>query len=197
LIADADQKNSYSWPLYIELRNTNSPDADINSSQGAGALVRASNRSNGSPWLVGFHSEIAHGRDGFDGQIYPGATGTSILFNGELSQYAKGGTTIGLNLQNTPRSSYTGLHAINIQSSSSTQNWQNGIHFEGPGTTGNIGINYDSSHFNMGIDLADNSIRMNANQKFYLEKYSTIYFWYNSSTGKVELVKGGSVVASW
>jgi len=49
----------------------------------------------------------------------------------------------------------------------------------------------------MGLDLADNSIRLNGNQKVILEKSGGAYLWYNSSSGRIEIVRGGSVVASF
>lgn len=73
-----------------------------------------------------------------------------------------------------------------------------GIHFEGSGVVSNIGINFDLARYNMGIDLADNSLRMNAGQKLLLERYGTIYLSYNANSGNIELVKGGrGVVAAW
>ncbi len=196
LIAEANQQNSLTWPLYIQLSGTNHPGATMDSSQSVGATVRAFNRSTGNPWLAGFHSEIFHGRDGLTGPPVD-AHGTSILFNGELTTLTSSGGTVGLNLQNTSNSTVRGTHAINIQSGSASAIWQNGIHFEGTGIAGNIGINFDNAHYNMGIDLSDNSIRMNANQKVVLERNGTIFLWYNLDSGQVELVKGGSVVASW
>ena len=97
LISEATQTNSYTWPLYIQLNGTNSPSANMNSSQNVGATVRAFNRSTGSPWLTGFHSEVFHGRDGITSATVA-ANGTSILYNGELTTNSAGGVTIGLNL---------------------------------------------------------------------------------------------------
>jgi hypothetical protein len=196
LIADANQRNSHTWPLYIQLSGTTDPNATANSSQSVGSTVRAYNRSTGSPWLAGHHSEIFHGLTGLDGQQVE-TNGTSILFNGELTARSQHGRTIGLNLQNTPQSTASGSEAINIQSGSATAIWQNGIHFEGTGIAGNIGINFDTAHYNMGLDLANNSVRLNAGQKIILEKFGTIYLWYNPTTLKVELVKGGHPVATW
>jgi hypothetical protein len=201
LIVDANQKNSLSWPLYVQLSATTDPAADMNTSQSVGATVRAFNRSTGSPWLAGYHSEIYHGMTGLPalGGQQVDARGTSILFNGELTNRSLHGETIGLNLQNTPGSAAAGTHAINIQSTSTEAIWQNGIHFEGASgaIAGNIGLNFDSAHYNMGIDLADNSIRLNAGQKVILEKFGTIFLWYNAAAQRVELVKGGKVVAAW
>lgn len=196
LIAEASQKNSYTWPLYVQVNGTNHPGADMNTSQSVGATVRAYNRSTGSPWLAGFHSEIYHGRDGITGSNI-NANGTSILYNAELTNLTSAGTKIGLNIQNTVASTAPGTHAINIQSGSTTSTWLNGIHFEGSKTAGNIGINFDEAQYNMGIELANNSIRMNAGQKLILERYGTVYIWYNPASGQVEVVKGGTVVASW
>jgi len=49
----------------------------------------------------------------------------------------------------------------------------------------------------MGMDLADNSLRLNGNQKIFLEKFNTVFVWFNSATGKVEIVRDGRVMASW
>ncbi|MBO9872689.1 MULTISPECIES: hypothetical protein [Xanthomonas] len=193
LISESDQQNSYSWPLYIQLNATTHPNATQDSSQSVGATVRAFQRSTGSPWLAGFHSELFHGYDGI-AERNVATNGTSILFNGELTSYTNGGSTIGLNLLNTPGSSVAGTHAIQIQPG--THGWQNGIHFDS-GALGNVGINFDQSTYNMGIDLGDNSLRMNANQRIIFEKYGSVYLRYNSASDKVELVKKGTVVASW
>jgi hypothetical protein len=201
LVQDASQKNSNSWPLYIQLSGTTDPGADISTSASVGSTVRAFNRSSGSPWLAGYHSEIYHGSTAIDalGGQQVETNGTSILYNGELISRSTHGRTIGLNLQNTIASTGSGVFAINIQSTSDATGWQNGIHFEDPagGTAGNIGINFDAAHYNMGLDLADNSLRLNAGQKIYLEKTGAIYLSYNAKTQKVELVKSGQTVASW
>jgi len=201
LIAEASQKNSYTWPLYIQLSGTTDPTADINTSQSVGSTVRAFNRSVGSPSVLGYHSEMYHGmteipaRGGHDVD----ANGTSILFNGELTSRSSHGRTIGLNLQSFPDSTVAGTEAINIQSTSPRAIWQNGIHFESFAApiAGNIGINFDAAHYNLGIDLADNSLRLNAGQKIYLEKFSQIFLWYNPATARVELMKSGQLVAAW
>lgn len=193
LVTEASQANSFSWPLYIQLNGTNSPSATKDSSQSVGATVRAFNRSTGSPWLTGFHSEVFHGLDGVNGANVA-TNGTSILYNGELTTRVGSGLTIGLNLQNNEGSTAMGTHAINIQPGS--RGWVNGIHFDS-GATGNIGISFDSAHYNMGIDVADNSIRMNANQKLYLEHFGQVYIQYNSNSGLVEIVRNGRVVASF
>lgn len=195
LVAEAKQQNSFTWPLYIQLTGTDNAGATLASSQSTGVNVRAFNRSTGSPWLASVHSEAYHGKDGIAGPSL-NTQGTSLLFNGELSSYSSTGTAIGLNLQNTPNSTQPGTYAINIQSTSNAAVWRNGIHFEGPGN-GNIGINFDQAHYNMGISLGDNSLRMNAGQRFLLEQTGAVYLWYNSMASRVELVKSGNVVAFW
>jgi uncharacterized protein YjaZ len=73
------------------------------------------------------------------------------------------------------------------------------VHFDSNGNynTGDIGINFDGSHYNMGLDLANNSMRLNAGQKVFLEESGAVFLWYNASNRKVEIVNGGSVVASF
>lgn len=194
LISESSQTNSYTWPLYIQLAATDSPSATQLTSQSTGATVRAFQRSTGSPWVSGYHSELFHGLNGLGGPTVA-TNGTSILFNGELTRKASTGKTIGLNLQNTIGSAGQGTHAIQIQPG--PMGWSNGIYFEAGGT-GNIGINYDQASFGMGIDLGNNSLRMNADQKVVLEAFGQVFIRYNSSNGRVEIVKGGStVVASW
>jgi hypothetical protein len=197
LVAEADQKNSYTWPLYIQLAGTTDPTADQNSSQSVGATVRAFNRSLGTPWIAGYHSEVFHGAASVTGSALD-AKGTSLLFNGELITKSSSGTTIGLNLQNTASSTTGGTHAINIQSGSATAVWQNGIHFEAVGNVaGNIGVNFDAARYNLGIDLADNSMRLNAGQKIYLDKFNQVYLWYNPQAARIQMVRSGLVVGSW
>ena len=102
---------------------------------------------------------------------------------------------IGVNVQNTTGSNSPGDHAVNIQSGSPSAIWQNGIHFDpvpGGGIAGNIGINMEG-HYNMGIDLGDNSQRMTADQSLILERFGTVRIRFNSSTGNVEIVNGNSV----
>jgi hypothetical protein len=199
LVAEASQTNSYTWPLYILLTGTNSPSATQSSSQSAGSTVRAFQRSLGTPWLVGYHSEVFHGQNGLTPQGLDGpaiaTNGTSILYNAEMIARSTGGASIGVNIQNTARSTVQGTHAIKIQPG--PQGWANGIYFDNGGA-GNIGINFDQASFAMGIDLGNNSLRVNANQKLVLERFGQVFIRYNSGNGKVEIVKGGStVVASW
>ena len=201
MVAEGTQPDSFLWPLYIELRGTSSKSATRETSQSVGATVRTLVRSLGSPWTAGFHSELAHGSDALEGGNVIPTKGTSILMNGEMRSYSSGGTTIGVNLQCVYTDTRTKNcdDAINIQAGSATAVWYNGLHFDSNGsyTTGNIGINFDRSHYNMGLDLADNSIRLNGNQKVILEKSGGAYLWYNSSSGRIEIVRGGSVVASF
>jgi hypothetical protein len=201
MVGEGTQTNSFLWPLYIELRGTSSKSATRETSQSVGATVRTLVRSIGSPWTAGFHSELAHGSDALEGGNVIPTNGTSILMNGEMRSYSSGGTTIGVNLQcvYTDSRSKNCDDAINIQAGSATTVWHNGIHFDSNGNyvTGNIGIDFDRSHYNMGLDLANNSIRLNANQKVVLEKSGGAYLWYNSSSGRIEIVRGGSVVASF
>lgn len=201
LISDGSQTNSFMWPLYIELRGTTSGDATMPTSQSVGATVRSVVRSAGSPWTAGYHSELAHGRTDWASGPLVATQGTSILFNGEMRSFSTGGNTIGLNLQcvYTDSTSQHCDNGINIQTGAATTYWQNGIHFDSNGNyiSGNIGINFDQSHYNMGIDLADNSLRMNAGQKIIMEKNGTVYVWFNQVTGMVEVVKNGVVTASF
>jgi hypothetical protein len=199
LIADGSQKNSFLWPLYIELRGTTSGDANMASSQSVGATVRTVVRSTGSPWTVGFHSEIAQGRSTWTDGAPVATKGTSILFNGEMRSFATGGRTIGVNLQcvYTDSTSQRCDTAINIQAGGATTYWQDGIHFESSGNVpaGNIGINFDKSQYKMGLDLADNSVRLNAGQKIFLDKDGAAYIWENPSTHAVEIVRAKVVAA--
>lgn len=192
IVAEATQTNSYTWPLYVQLNATNSSSATQNSSQSAAISARTFQRSTGSPWVVGYHSELFHGKDGANGNTLQ-TNGTSILYNGELISTSTTGSSIGLNINNTIKSTVIGGSAIQIQPG--TMGWRNGIHFDSGGR-GNIGINFDASVYNMGIDLANNSLRLNANQKIYLEKFGSVYIQFNSSTNRVEVIRGGKVVAS-
>jgi hypothetical protein len=201
LIGEGSQQNSYLWPMYIELRGTTNSAATMQSSQSVGATVRSLVRSVGSPWTAGYHSEIAHGRLGLaSGNVVP-TNGTSILFNGEMRSYSAGGDTIGVNLQcvYTDSNSKNCKHALNIQAGSSTTAWQNGIHFESIGNyvTDSIGINFDQSRYNVGLDLGDNSLRLNAGQKILLTKDGTVYLRYNQSSDRVEIFRSGMRVASF
>jgi hypothetical protein len=201
LIGEGSDVNSYLWPLYVELRATTSPHATLPSSQSAGVTVRALVRSTGSPWTAGIHSEIAHGRESLESGTVIATNGTSILLNGEMRSYSSAGETIGVNLQCvfTDKYSKNCDHAINIQAGSPTTTWRDGLHFDSSSgySSGGIGINFDRARYAVGLDLANNSVRMNANQKIMLEEGGNVYLWYNSSTKKVEIVNGGSVVASF
>ena len=197
LIADANQKNSHTWPLYIQLAATSSPDATQATSGSVGAYVRAFNRSAGSPWVTGYHSELYHGYASITGPQVE-ANGTSILYNGEMLTKSRHGVTIGLNLQNTVDSTGPATHAINIQAANALATWQNGIHFDGRGVAGNVGINFDVARFqNMGIDLGDNSIKLNAGQKIYLDSTGKTYLWCNTGASRIEIVRAGQRVAAW
>jgi hypothetical protein len=72
------------------------------------------------------------------------------------------------------------------------------VHFESGGNfSGNIGINFEHSHWNMGIDCGDNSIRMNANQRLVLEQFGQVWLQYNQATDRVEIYRHGTLVASF
>jgi hypothetical protein len=209
LIADGSQPFSNQWPLYVELRGTTSSGATqfdnvtgLPKSQSAGATVRSIVRSPGSPWTVGFHSEIAHGQTGWLSGTSVATNGTSILFNGEMRSFSTGGVTTGVNLLcvYTDSTSQHCGNSVNIQTQRAQTYWQNGIHFDntsGSYISGNIGIYFDQAQYNMGIDLANNSLRMNAGQKIILEKNGTVYIWDNPARGVVEVVRNGVVVASF
>jgi len=197
LIADANQRNSNTWPLYIQLNATTDPNATVATSGNVGAYVRAFNRSAGSPWLAAYHSEIYHGFTSLGGQQVE-TNGTSILFNGELLSKSSHGVTIGLNLQNTPDSTGPGTYAINIQSANPVATWRNGIHFDGAGTVGDVGINFANAHFaSLGMDLGNNSLRLNGGQRIFLDQSSAVYLTYNAQARQVQLVKSGKTVAVW
>ena len=197
LIAEANQTNSHTWPLYIQLSATDAVNATQATSGSVGAYVRAFNRSIGSPWLAAYHSEIYHGFTALGGQQVE-AAGTSILYNGEMLTKSRHGVTIGLNLQNTPDSTGSATHAINIQSANNVATWQNGLHFDGHGVVGNVGVNFDGARFqSMGIDLADNSLKLNANQRVYLDATGKTYISYNTAVGRIEFVRAGQRVGVW
>jgi hypothetical protein len=201
LIGEGSEQNSYLWPLYVELRGTTNDAATIKSSQSAGTMVRALVRSSGSPWTAGFHSEIAHGRESLESGKIVATKGTSILFNGEMRSYGTAGETIGVNLQcvYSDANSKECDHAINIQAGSASTTWRDGIHFDSAGSynTGKVGINFDQSRYHLGLDLANNSMKLNGGQKISLEESGAVFIWYNPATRKVEIIKGGSVVASF
>jgi hypothetical protein len=196
LLSANTQENSYAWPFYVELRATNHADADQDSSQSSGATVRAFNRSVGSPWLVGFHSEIHHGSDRDATPI--DAHGTSIGYNTELTRLSQHGTAVGVEIMNTPHSETWGTHGLEITSTGPASGWGNGIHFSAGDdyVAGNIGINFDQAQYNMGLDLGDNSMRMNAGQSIVLEHFGGVSIKFNPSTGNIEFYKGDSLVHS-
>lgn len=200
LVTDGSQSNSYQWPLYVEMRGTTNGNATQQSSQSAGAVIRGVVRSPGSPWTAGVHSEIAHGETAWLAGKPVATTGTSIAFNGEIRSFSTGGVTTGLNLQcvYTDSTSKFCDNGINIQAGAASTYWHNGIHFEAAGnySSGNIGINFDRSQYNIGIDLANNSLRMNAGQKFILDKDGAAYISYDATKDVVQIVRHGAVVAS-
>jgi hypothetical protein len=207
LISDGTATNSNQWPLFIELRGTTSPAAITKNSQGTpisasvGSTVRTIVRSTGSPWTVGYHSEVAHGETVFATGTPIATNGTSILYNGEIRSFSTGGVTTGVNLQCVYQDSTSRYcsNGINIQTGAPSTFWQNGIHFDTNGNyfNGNIGINFDQAQFHMGIDLANNSLRMNAGQKIVLEKYGQVWISYNQAKNTVEIWKNGLLAASF
>jgi len=201
LVTDGSQTNSYQWPLYVEMRGTTSANATQQSSQSAGAVIRGVVRSPGSPWTAGVHSEIAHGESAWLAGKPVATSGTSIAFNGEIRSFSTGGVTTGLNLQcaYTDSTSKFCDNGINIQAGAASTYWQSGIHFEAAGnySSGNVGINFDQSQYNIGIDLANNSLRMNAGQKFILDKNGAAYISYDATKDVVQIVKHGTVVTSF
>jgi hypothetical protein len=173
LIAEHDRPNSYMWPLYIELRATNHPDATQKSSQSTGALVRSYNRGKNGAWVVSYHTDLFHGQD-FDDKLPPVPTqGTSIGVNVELTRKSAGGTAIGVLAMATDASEYAGTDAILI-----TGRWNNGVHVatahessaainlgndKKRAPVGSRGL-WISGSYDVGIDMGDNEIRANARE---------------------------------
>jgi hypothetical protein len=54
-----------------------------------------------------------------------------------------------------------------------------------------------AANYNVGIDLGDNSQRINANQQLVLEKFGTARIRFNSSNGNVEIINGYSCTRSF
>jgi hypothetical protein len=194
LISENTQTNSFSWPLYVELRGTSSSSATQTTSQSVGATVRAYNSSIGSPWLAAFHSEPHHGEN-WEGKT-SNANGTTIGYNMELSRLTSYGTAIGIELQNTVNFSANGDIGLNIVSTGSNKGWGSGIYFQGGAGAGNVAINMEAQ-YNLGLDLGPNSMRMNAGEKVILEHYGTAWLSYNPTTGNIELYKNSKLVASF
>src|SRR5262249_44837679 len=193
IVEEATQQNSFSWPLYVHLSGTTHPGATPETSQSVAVTARAYQRSTGSPWLAGFHSEVHHGYNDVTKTTVP-TQGTSIMFNGELSRFSSSGRTIGMNLQAHDGTTYLN-EAINLQSASPTVYWANGLHFEGPY---NVGINFDEATSNMGIELRANSMRMDPGQKIYLDGYrSQAWISFNPGTQKVEIFRDVILRASF
>ena len=139
LITECTQTNSYAWPIYVELRATTSPSATKDSSNNGAVNVRLYNGSSGgSPWSVGYHSEVHHGQNntGDVQTTYPSFAGTSLGVNVEVTRMASAGFVAGLEV-NSLGSSYGADAAIDINGDSNA--WNNGIQFRAPG---NIGINF-------------------------------------------------------
>ncbi|HEX4729472.1 MAG TPA: hypothetical protein VH298_16810, partial [Jatrophihabitans sp.] len=166
LISHNSQVNSYSWPLYIQLGVTTATAATQSSSQSCGASVRLFNSSAGSPWAVGFHSELHHGgRD--DGTIHS-TNATSIGYNMELNRASGGGTAIGMELLNTSGSTYPGTYGINIDGSWSTGIRLGGNSLAASSTVGGTGATplagstaiKIEAPYETGIDLGPNHLRL-------------------------------------
>lgn len=202
LISHNSQINSYSWPLYIQLGVTTATAATQSSSQSCGASVRLFNSSAGSPWAVGFHSELHHGgRD--DGTIHS-TNATSIGYNMELNRAAGGGAAIGIELLNTSGSTYPGTYAINIDGS-----WSTGIRLGGNslaasrtvgGATasplaGSTAIKIEAP-YETGLDLGPNHLRLQHGQKIILDDEHGVWLTYNRAAGKVEIHKQGVLAHS-
>jgi hypothetical protein len=199
LIEESAQVNAFLWPLYVQVKGTSHPSATQATSQSSGAQVRAFNRSpGGTPWVTGFHSEMFHGaNDTIAGSTAYAANGTSILFNGELYRRVANGRAIGLNLQNV--GGYAGQHgdeAINVQG-----DWQTGLRFEAFGArSGTRGI-WLEHNFDVGIDLADNCLRMNGyigggggSPGIFLEESRAISIRWNKTTQHIEFCWGSTVL---
>jgi hypothetical protein len=216
LINESRDRNNFPWALYIQNSAAGNPNHAV------GAYIRhylQDSPGRQGAWGASFHTDLIHvnsgtsigcnvelyrtnsrtrlqnaGFDSIASSYY--LSGDTLLAQNGSPLSSSSGTAIGVNIQNTVHSNLQGTHAVNIQSTGVNQVWQNGIHFDGPGL-GNIGINFDSATYNMGIDLQNNSFRMNAGQKIFLEASGQIFIRYNSGTAKVEIVKSGVVVAQW
>jgi len=202
LISENSQINSYSWPLYIQLGVTTATAATQSSSQSCGASVRLFNSSAGSPWAVGFHSELHHGGRS-DGTIHS-TNSTSIGYNLELNRAAGGGTAIGMELLNTSGSTYPGTYGINIDGS-----WSTGIRLGGNPLTasptvggaaptplaGSTAIKIEAP-YETGLDLGPNHLRLQHGQKIILDSEHQVWLTYNRTSGKVEIHKQGQLAHS-
>jgi hypothetical protein len=200
LIYESNQPHAFLWPLYIQVTGPAVASATQGTSQSTGAQVRTFNRSNGgTPWMVGYHAEGFHGADDPGGTVTHSANGTSILFNGEMFRRVSNGRAIGLNLQNKDgQSPFTqhGDEAINVQG-----DWQNGLKFESaPTRTGTRGV-WLERKFDVGIDLADNCLRMNGfinggggSPGIFLEESRAISIRWNKSTQHIEFCWGTTVL---
>jgi hypothetical protein len=199
LIYESNQPHAFLWPLYVQVKGPITSGASQSSSQSAGAQVRAFNRGDGgTPWMVGFHSEAYHGTDDTGGGVARAANGTTILFNGELYRRVSNGRAIGLNLQSTAPSPFGqhGDEAINVQG-----DWQTGLNFEPGGSrSGTRGI-WLQRPFDVGIDLADNCMRMNGyisggggSPGIFLEESRAISIRWNKTTQHIEFCWGSTVL---
>lgn len=109
------QKNSYAWPIYVQLRVTNHPQATVASSQSTGTQVRMYSAGSGSPWAAGNHIEVHHGQDS-DGSNHPDAAGLSIGENIEITRTSPKGYVIGWNIQQGGDSVANADVALQVQS---------------------------------------------------------------------------------
>jgi hypothetical protein len=222
LVSQNSQTNSYAWPFFIQLVATTATAATQSSSQSCASAVMLYNRSSGSPWAVGYHSEAHHGQEP-NGTIH--STGaTTIGYNMEMTRVSNSGATIGVEVLNKPTyvdqngTSHTadvGTAAINIDGL-----WSYGVRITNPSTpsaavrmtdaertalaaqpvatpaAGSVGISVEAP-FEIGVDVGPNHLRMQHGQKLILDDEEGVFLTYNRTSKQIEMHKGNVKTAAW
>ena len=161
----------YPYPVYVQLTTAHS--------YGDATGINSTLFHSGSAWATATHAE-AHQESG--------NTGTTIGSNVEVhKQTGAAGRVIGANVQSSEGDCDQG---VNIQGE-----WDTALNFDG-GSSGTRGI-WLQGKFEVGLDLGNNHMRMNAGQHICLEDTDSVYLQYNSKNGMIEFWKSGKRVAAW
>jgi hypothetical protein len=190
LVMENDNTNYplFPWPFYIQL-TTNHDEGDA-----VGSYVRLI--TSGTGWSAGHHSEVIQS-----------GSGTNIGMNVEMSKPSGAGRTIGLNLQaeqgyGDVKAAFWGDEAINIQTDADS-GWDTGIKFNAARmntgiefsdqSKGNRGI-WLKGRFAVGIDLANNNLRINQGAKLELEETGQITISFNQRLQRIEFKNDSAVL---
>jgi len=181
LLSEGQGKNSYPWPLYVQVRASPAHNADMGSANAFAVNARLINA--GAGFGAAVFSDVQHN-----------GNGTNIGFDFELIRSSEAGRVIGLNVlnagdpSNMPDTTKSGDQAINIQTKVPDKGWDTAIRLEpnaASGRAGHCGI-WIEGKYDIGLDMENNNIKLNRGAKIFFDENQTLFLWLNPSNSRLE-----------